>query len=105
MPPERKGDRLSKKIILNVNERSVELDDYTVNEDGDILIELFTTRGVAMETGHSELWVHQQRNWRWLRPLFKEPVNSGYLYTKQDVGRMEQELNLDRKETSVEYTK
>jgi hypothetical protein len=32
-------------------------------------------------------------------------VNNGYLYTKQDVRRMEQELNLDRREIEVEYTK
>ena len=95
---------MTQKIILNVNERSVELNDCTANDDGSISINLFTTRGVAMETGHSELWVNQQRQWSWLRPLFKEPVNGGYLYTKQDVDIMKQELNLDRKEMEVEYT-
>ena len=103
MPPEREGERLNTRIILTVDSRSVDVDDYTTNDDGSISIDLLTTRGVAMESGRTELWVRQQRQWGWLRPLFTRPVNSGYLYSIQAVKAMEQELNLDRKETSVEY--
>ena len=97
---------MNPKITIAIDDMSVDLgDSYTVNDDGSISIELFTTRGVAMEVGHPELWVNSQRQWHWLRPLFRERVNNGYLYTKQDVRRMEQELNLDRREIEVEYTK